>query len=83
MPLEENDWKWNIPYYCFLFQKEGTVCFLVTICEVIDVLKEGKDPAWDSVLELYEETSLAKLEAGSLPDAYFYETYLYLKTFVQ
>lgn len=81
-PSENNDWKWNIPYYCYLFQKDGNTCYLVTTAEVIDILQEGKDPDWNNVLELYEESSLARLENTSLPDAYFYETYLYLKTFV-
>ena len=82
-PLEVNDWKWNIPYYCYLYQKSGNTIYLVTTTEVIDVLKKRNDPDWNDVLELYEESSLEKLEETSLPDAYFYETYLYLKTLVR
>lgn len=82
-PSEVNAWKWNIPYYCYLYQKEGNVCYLVTTSEVKEILKEGKDPAWNDVLELYEESSLDLLETTSLPDAYFYETYLALKNFIK
>lgn len=83
-PLKPKGEKWNIPYYCYLFRKDGYFCFLVTMQEVRDALVLEEDEMWKeirgSLLEMYQGKTIEELEGGSLPDAWFFDTYLYLKS---
>jgi hypothetical protein len=82
-PAQVSTWKWNMPYYSYLYRIGDTVAYLVTMKEVRASLFQGDHDSFEdihgSLLELYEGESFEELEAGTLQKAYFKDTYEYLK----
>lgn len=83
VPTTDSTWKWNIPYYCYLYTEDHKAVFLVTVKEVRDTLQSHEDLSWSDVLEYYEEDSLEDMEKGNIADAYFYETFLMMKSLLK
>lgn len=83
VPVTDNPWKWNIPYYCYLYMEDKKTVFLVTIKDITESLKAHEALSWSDVLEYYEEDSLEDMEKGNIADAYFYETFLMMKNLVK